>query len=159
MIQEPVKKGLRMFRQSRTYRDHHRYCHYDRTELDRQTAAMLLTCWSSITVPGTFPVSDIMYAWECQKRHWELEIQPVAGRLFTIGDFVTYLLCMQEQEDGETLRNYRRPEMSHYVDIVQMQEQMDEVMRDVERDLQLAGFLAVTNEQLTHRKMSACQPI
>lgn len=156
MIHEAVRKGLRIFRRSRTYRDHHSYRHYDRTDLDRQTAAMLLTCWSSITVPGNFPVSDILYTWEQQRRHWELEIQPVAGRAFTIGDFVTFLLCLQEHADGAKLRCFGSM-LGDEVDIIRVQEEQDAVMRDVERDLELAGFLA--SPTYIHRNLQTSLPI
>lgn len=157
MIQEPVKKGLRMFRQSRVYRDHHHYRHYDRTELDRQTAAMLLTCWSYLTCWGITTVHDLLFHWEHQRSKWNEDVMPVCGRMFCVGDFVTFMLCQQEKEFGERLQRYDAH--AEQMNIVELQEWMDELAHDVERDLQLAGFLAVTNEQIERRAMHAIQSI
>lgn len=149
-MNESVKKHCHMLRQKVSHQDFQRTIHYTRTVLDRQTAAILLSCWNSATyVGGNFTVDLLLYQWHVQQMIWQQNVEPEAGRPFTIGDFVTYLLCAQEERDGHTLRN--RNLFEHQIEGIQRH--MDKLMHDVERDLQLAGFLAVTNKQIELRAM------
>ena len=157
MIAESIRSGVRAMRRKVVYRDFQRAVHYERTSLDRHTAALLLTCWRgppALTVLSDRTVCEVMAEWDEQKKIWDADIASIACRPFTIGDFVTYLLCEQERKDGRFLR-----EALFEYQVIEVQRHMDIIMQETERDLQLAGFLAATNEQIERRAMRAIQSI
>jgi len=137
---ETARTGIRKLRRTRRHQEFQRAMHYERGDLDRQTAAVLSTCFGQETLPGMWSVDCILARREEQKAFWQMEIQPTAQRGFTIGDFVTYLLCEQERYYGQELfKAMTESPVPFFVSA--LEHEQDRHTLALQEDLELAGFL------------------